>query len=50
MAAVALTLLLDRLAGPDRPARHFKVGVRLMERDSIRRATNHDHNPIDGSQ
>ena len=37
MAAVALTLLLDRLAEPDRPVRHFKVGVRLMERDSVGR-------------
>jgi LacI family transcriptional regulator len=34
MAAVALTLLLDRLATPDRPVRHFKVGVKLMPRDS----------------
>lgn len=34
MAAVAVTLLLDRLADPARPLRHFKVGVRLVERDS----------------
>jgi len=34
MAAVALTLLLDRIAEPTRPVRHFKVGVQLVERDS----------------
>jgi LacI family transcriptional regulator len=35
MAAVALTLLLDRLAEPNRAVRHFKVGVRLVARDSV---------------
>jgi len=38
MAAVALTLLLDRLAEPERPVRHFKVGVTLVERDSTAEA------------
>ena len=37
MAAAALTLLLDRLAEPDRPVRHYKVGVRLITRDSVAR-------------
>lgn len=35
MAAAALTLLLDRLADPHRPVRHFKVSVRLVQRDSV---------------
>lgn len=35
MAAAALTLLLDRLAEPYRPIRHYKVGVRLVQRDSV---------------
>lgn len=35
MAAVALTLLLDRIAEPDRPVRHFKVGVELVKRKSV---------------
>jgi LacI family transcriptional regulator len=37
MAAAALTLLMDRLAEPDRPVRHFKVGVKLVERESVAR-------------
>ncbi|MET3901075.1 LacI family transcriptional regulator [Devosia sp. UYZn731] len=37
MAAAALTLLLDRLAEPHRPIRHYKVGVRLVQRDSVGR-------------
>jgi LacI family transcriptional regulator len=37
MAAAALTLLLDRLAEPNRPIRHYKVGVRLVQRDSVGR-------------
>lgn len=39
MAAVALTLLLDRLAEPQRPVRHFKVGVKLVARDSAAQNT-----------
>jgi LacI family transcriptional regulator len=35
MAAAALTLLLDRLQEPGRPVRHFKVGVNLVERESV---------------
>ncbi|MDR3475510.1 MAG: LacI family DNA-binding transcriptional regulator [Devosia sp.] len=34
IAATAMTLLLDRIAEPDRTVRHFKVGVRLVRRDS----------------
>ena len=34
MAAVALTLLRDRIAEPGRAVRHFKVGVKLVTRDS----------------
>jgi LacI family transcriptional regulator len=34
MAAVAMTLLLDRIADPNRTVRHFKVGVKLVKRDS----------------
>lgn len=34
MAAVALTLLLDRLAEPKRAVRHFRVDVKLVMRDS----------------
>jgi LacI family transcriptional regulator len=49
MAAVALTLLLDRLAEPHRPVRHFKVGVRLVQRDSVARI-GADQRPIEGSQ
>ena len=37
MAAAALTLLLDRLQEPERPVRHFKVGVKLIERESVAR-------------
>jgi LacI family transcriptional regulator len=37
MAAVALRLILDRLDRPRRPVRHLKVGVRLVERDSVAR-------------
>jgi len=37
MATVALELLLDRLDRPDRPLRHRKVPVRLVERDSVAR-------------
>ena len=35
MAAVAMMLLLDRIAEPERPVRHFKVGVHLIKRDSV---------------
>jgi LacI family transcriptional regulator len=35
MAAVALELLLGRLDEPDRPLRHRKVPVSLVERDSV---------------
>src|SRR5262249_4540486 len=35
MAAVALQLLLDRREKPDRPIRHRKVQVALVERDSV---------------
>lgn len=35
MAATALTLLLDRIAEPDRVVRHFKVNVTLIRRDSV---------------
>ena len=37
MAAAALTLLLDRLQEPERPVRHFKVDVSLVERESVAR-------------
>jgi len=37
MGELATTLLLDRIAEPDRAARHFKVDVRLVERDSVTR-------------
>jgi len=37
MAAVALTLLLDRIADPQRAVRHFRVGVKLVKRDSTAR-------------
>ena len=35
MAAVAVTLLLDRIGEPERPVRHFKVGVELVVRGSV---------------
>jgi LacI family transcriptional regulator len=35
MASVALRLLLDRLEKPDRPIRHHKVSVSLVQRDSV---------------
>ena len=35
MAAAALRLLLDRLEEPERPLRHQKVPVSLVERDSV---------------
>ncbi len=38
MAAVALTLLLDRIAEPTRAVRHFKVGVELIKRQSVAEA------------
>ncbi len=38
MAAVALTLLLDRIAEPTRAVRHFKVGVELIPRRSVAKA------------
>ena len=38
MAAVALTLLLDRIAEPSRAVRHFKVGVELIKRQSVAEA------------
>ncbi len=37
MAAAAMTLLLDRLAEPERAVRHYKVDVRLITRDSVAR-------------
>jgi LacI family transcriptional regulator len=47
MAAVAITLLLDRIAEPDRAVRHFRVDVELVIRQSVR---NLAHTPIEGSQ
>ena len=35
MAAAAMTLLIDRLQDPDRAVRHFKVDVKLVERESV---------------
>ncbi|AEQ50866.1 LacI family DNA-binding transcriptional regulator [Pelagibacterium halotolerans] len=49
MAAAALTLLLDRLADPARPVRHFKVGVSLVQRDSTAAAPI-GQSPMPGSQ
>jgi LacI family transcriptional regulator, galactose operon repressor len=37
MAAAAMTLLLDRIAEPTRGVRHFRIGVKLIERDSARK-------------
>ena len=35
MATIAVTLLRDRIAQPERPVRHFKVDVSLVTRDSV---------------